>query len=482
MKENFDNKFSQKVKEVFENRQEPYNPEDWEKLKAKKDKHKDRFLFWLFGKSAAVILLFIIIGGTGGVVLYNMLQNTTTPINNEGEIIIGNTNSNKNTKDSITPDSLRNPIHNSYKRNIENTINESKNNITKTDGKNDIKNNGKVDDISNKRNLNNLNQIIKKRKVNESNTIVSIQQKNNNQDKKLLSEQTTNSSVEKDSVDAQINKAKIAVIEQESSESLKNLQNIDSLTSTDKLLIADSNKSIRLDSLPKKDINLVLEEIPRGKSKNNSVTFGVAVSPIINYDQANQSPNIGFGGGVLLEIPFFKNFDIYTGLLVTNQKINFQENTLLEIASGIQLKSKEAVLTGLDIPINLKYNFVMNKNKMFVAAGLSSVTFLKENVESTFQVSNTVLIETVDNFGNPIILSNVENTFEKETETLGSFNNFHFGKIINLSFGVELPFKKKRQSLIIEPYFKYSLGSLTSEQINFSSGGINLKLNFNKKK
>jgi len=475
MNKNFDNKFSQKVKEVFENRQEPYNPEDWEKLRSKKDEDKDRFLVWFFGKSAAVILLFVIIGGTGGLVLYNTLQNTTTPFDNEREIIIGNTDSNEKSNEN---DSIYNPDKNDFEK----IINESKNNVTKTDGKNDMLNNNKSGD-SNRKNFydNGFNKLIEEERVNKKNAIVSNQQKNDIQNKILLSEQTTNFKIGKDSVNAPINKSKIATINLELSKNLKELQIIDTVDTNEETLISDSNKLAPSDSLSKKDINSELEKMNVNKIKNNAITFGLAVTPIINYDQANQNTNVSFGGGMLLEIPIFKNIDIYTGLLVTNQKINFQENTLQTLASGSQLKSKEVVLTGLDIPINLKYNFAMNNSKMFVAVGLSSVTYLKENIESTFQVSSTVLIETVDNFGNPILLSNTVNTFEKETEKQGSFNNFNFGEIINLSIGVELPLKNNHQSLIIEPYFKYSLEPLTSENIDFSSVGIILKINFNGK-
>ena len=40
MQEEFDNKFGQRVKEVFENREVTYNPEDWEKLLVKKSERK----------------------------------------------------------------------------------------------------------------------------------------------------------------------------------------------------------------------------------------------------------------------------------------------------------------------------------------------------------------------------------------------------------------------------------------------------------
>ncbi|PHQ56034.1 MAG: hypothetical protein COC16_04025 [Lutibacter sp.] len=485
MQEKLDNKFSQKVKEVFENRQEPYNHEDWEKLKAKKDRAKDRFIFWFFGKSTAIALLFLIIGGTGGLVLYNALQTTT--INNEDDIIIGDTNSTEN-DDNLIQDSLKNPIYNPYKKTIENSVDDY--NIVKTNNNNDIKNN-KIEDENNLKKLNNEhNNKIETKKINEHNAIASMQQKNKNQYNPSLNEKQINPKSSKDSTNAFIKKSKLFALNSEIADSLKTNQTkiiantsklAENLEKQEKLAV-NSNTFNPSDSLTINEIELALEKTNGTETKNRAVTFSLVLSPIINYNQANQNSDINFGGGILLDIPIFKNFDIYTGILIVNQRIDFQENTLQEVSSGKQLKSKKSVLTGLDIPINLKYNFEMNTNKMFVAVGLSSVTYLKENIESTYQISSTVLTESVDVFGNSILVSNTITTLEKETESLGTFNNFYFGKIINLSFGIELPFKNSRQSITIEPYFKYALGAITSENINFSSGGLNLELNLNGRK
>lgn len=484
MEENLDNKFGQKIKDVFENRHEPYNPEDWEKLKAKRSKDKDRYLFWYFNKSAAIAIIFLILGGAGGFILYDTLQDKSLPIDNKNELIIVEVESVKN--DSISKqDSLKKPTRNTYEKNIENLINESENNITVIDD-----NKGKINNkIGNNSNLilqtsENLDKTIEKKKINENNSVV-FNQPDKKQDSNSIPK---NLNLEKDDINGRIKESKISIADNsELKQPIKDLQNKDmkevnqNIIEQEKLIV-DINKPIPLDSTSKKDINLVLEELNEKESKKNTITFGLAVSPNINYDQTNQKTNINVGGGVLLEISILKRFDLYTGILIANQKINIQENTLEIIASGTQLKSKEISLTGLDIPINLKYNFSLNKSNMFISAGFSSVAYLKENVSSTYQVSSTVQVESTNEFGDEILVSKIINTLETETESKGSFNNFYFGKIVNFSFGIEFPFENNRQSLIIEPYFKYPLGSVNSESVNFSNGGVILKLNFNGKK
>lgn len=118
-----------------------------------------------------------------------------------------------------------------------------------------------------------------------------------------------------------------------------------------------------------------------------------------------------------------------------------------------------ASLVGLDIPINLKYQFNPQKSDTYVSAGLSSGTFINE----TYQY----------------VYANAQNAIENSTHN--SFNSFDFAKTLNVSFGVGYPLGKSNR-LIVEPFLKYPLDGLGSQQIRFGAGGINLKLNFQSSK
>ena len=56
--------------------------------------------------------------------------------------------------------------------------------------------------------------------------------------------------------------------------------------------------------------------------------------------------------------------------------------------------------------------------------------------------------------------------------------DFDLMRTLNVSFGFNTRLSKK-QSLTIEPFLKYPLGGLGSENIRFGASGINVKLNFN---
>lgn len=201
--------------------------------------------------------------------------------------------------------------------------------------------------------------------------------------------------------------------------------------------------------------------------------IGANVSSIVNYDQANNNSKLHMGFGIFVEIPLLEDLVVYSGVLFTNQSINFQSVTEQSIAIGKHVKSKDLLLMGFDIPINLKYRFDFAKTRFFVSTGVSSLTFLKENIETTYDVRSTV--STIA--GGGITIFQTVSKEEMETKSLGSFNDFFFAKILNVSFGLELPLNSKN-ILLIEPYFKYSIGPLKSVEAYPSILGINLGIMF----
>jgi hypothetical protein len=119
------------------------------------------------------------------------------------------------------------------------------------------------------------------------------------------------------------------------------------------------------------------------------------------------------------------------------------------------LRDYNANLIGLDIPINLKYQFNPQKTDAYVSAGLSSGTFINETYILNYTYAKN----------------------DQQSTTRTSFSGFDLAKTLNVSFGVGYQLSKSNR-LIFEPFLKYPLDGLGSQQIKFGAGGINLKLNF----
>ncbi len=249
-----------------------------------------------------------------------------------------------------------------------------------------------------------------------------------------------------------------------------NLESI--VKAADTIQISAAIKSIAKQKLPVNHFESDRPHTPVYYAKN-VLRFGANVSSIVNYDQANHNSQFNVGVGIFVEIPLHDDLFIYSGLHLTNQTINFQYVNEQTLALGKHVSSKDLKLMGFDIPLNLKYRFRVAGTRVFFAAGTSSLTFVKENIETKYAVNRT--IETVSQGGIPFMQTVSKE--ELETNSLGSFNDFFFAKVLNFSFGVELPLNS-RNVLLIEPYLKYSAGPLKSVKAYPSMFGVNLGVIF----
>jgi len=229
-------------------------------------------------------------------------------------------------------------------------------------------------------------------------------------------------------------------------------------------------------------------EKPIEKTKN--VHFGVYAATYFNYAKGS-SNNANLGAGLTADIKINKNLSLVTGVTVAQNSLNFASgipsssagsnfavlnspafpaaaftasyNTGSSVtnASAPAFKNYDASLIGLDIPLNLKYELNPKKYQVYFLAGFSSGTFINETY--TYQ------------YNYPALASPSLQATQNETSR-NSFSGFYFAKTLNFAFGVGYPLGKNR--IILEPFLKYPLEGLGSENIRFGAGGINLKFNF----
>jgi len=220
--------------------------------------------------------------------------------------------------------------------------------------------------------------------------------------------------------------------------------------------------------------------------EDKKVRFGIYAATFFNYAKGSNN-QVNAGAGVTSDIRLSKNLKLSTGLMLAQNTLSYnggpppssnldalartpqalapydKESLFAANASFPVLKNYNANLIGLDIPINIKYEFNPQKTDAYVSAGLSSGTFINEAYTSVYGYSAGASTQTTDDV------------------TRKSFNSFYFAKTLNVSFGIGYPVGKGNR-LIVEPFLKYPLDGLGSQQIQFGSAGLNLKLNFTTKK
>ncbi|MDO3642576.1 hypothetical protein [Mucilaginibacter sp. L3T2-6] len=217
------------------------------------------------------------------------------------------------------------------------------------------------------------------------------------------------------------------------------------------------------------------------QSKEKKVNFGLYAGTYFNYGKGSDN-QVNVGGGITSDIKLNRNLKLVTGISIAQNSLSYQAiptvaaslksslavpaaiqsgNMYATLASTPTIKNYNASLVGLDIPINLKYEFNPDKTDAYVSLGLSSGTFIDESYTYKYNYPS------------------FQSSSLKETrnETTGNnFNSFYFAKTLNVAFGVGYPFGKNR--LVIEPFLKYPLDGLGSQNLKFGAGGLNLKFNF----
>ncbi|MFC0516125.1 hypothetical protein ACFFGT_18030 [Mucilaginibacter angelicae] len=225
---------------------------------------------------------------------------------------------------------------------------------------------------------------------------------------------------------------------------------------------------------------------PDVETDGRRVKFSVYAATFFNYAKGSQN-QVNAGAGFTSDIKLSKNLKLSTGLLLAQNTLNYNKNQpsngpaavsfspslstayntqadFTKVSSAPSFKNYNANLVGLDIPVNLKYEFNPQKNDTYISAGLSSGTFINEAYTASYSYPGLAQA------------AGVQAQTSDET-THKSFNSFYFAKTLNVAFGVGYPLGKSNR-IIIEPFLKYPLDGLGSQQIKFGAGGLNLKLNF----
>ncbi len=222
---------------------------------------------------------------------------------------------------------------------------------------------------------------------------------------------------------------------------------------------------------------------PKSISKSDkAVRFEVYAATYLNYAKGSSS-QFNLGAGLSSDIKLSRTLGLVTGVSVGQNTLSYSSQlpvnspaaATADIAYnplGIRnlngysvdaptLKNYNASLVGLEIPLNLKYQFNPEKSTTYISVGVSSGTFINETYTSTY------------NYSAPFLSSLSQNSDQTVHQ---SFNSFYFAKTLNLSFGTG--YGIGRNKLIVEPFLKYPLDGLGSQQIKFGAGGLNLKFKF----
>jgi len=223
------------------------------------------------------------------------------------------------------------------------------------------------------------------------------------------------------------------------------------------------------------------------KSRDSKLSFSLYAGSHVSYAEGSKS-RVNTGVGISSELGLTSKLKLTTGVSIAQNSLRYDSRIPEQAAASFlsstmstsqnlmvagpdaktsainySIHGYDASLMGLDVPVNLKYTFFEKKEELYVVAGLSSNFFFDETYTYDYGY-NSINDSSVESFPN-----------EKTTTNTSSFD---FARMLNLSVGYGYQIGKQSK-LSLEPFLKYPLGGLGSQDIRFSSAGLNLKWNFN---
>ncbi|QDH77995.1 hypothetical protein FKX85_02665 [Echinicola soli] len=234
--------------------------------------------------------------------------------------------------------------------------------------------------------------------------------------------------------------------------------------------------------------------IKNDQGNESLVRLGVQAGP---QTASNATSGMQLGAGVVSEFSISDRIKLDVGVNYAHQQ--FEPETLNKLPESMQMRAVSSAAPneasyavtndylgseytmsyyGLDIPINIKYK-VMDKSKanVFLITGLSSMIYFDQKGVETFAVAS----KFTEDFTGALQFSESIQEYSQEYTPNSEQSNVDLGKMLNLSFGYEYNLSNGT-FLSIEPYYKLPLGNLTFTNQQFSIGGVNLRMNFQFKK
>jgi len=230
-----------------------------------------------------------------------------------------------------------------------------------------------------------------------------------------------------------------------------------------------------LKTLLKENSNIIVayEDIDNTAStRPHKLKLGVGISPGVTSTASASSYN--YSGGFNAEIDLTRNLSLSAGIQIEHQNI-VNRNT--DNPTWLPEGESRAMLTALDLPFNLKFEFIDRQSSSFyISGGISSIAWLEEKYVNT-SYSQKVVMNVRNLSGEAYVSYDIENVKNIETRTIDPLTSFNFAGRLNLMIGYEKKISSKL-SLYLEPFVKIPVSEKTAEELEYTISGVSCRLSF----
>lgn len=213
------------------------------------------------------------------------------------------------------------------------------------------------------------------------------------------------------------------------------------------------------------------------------LVFSIAYAPVVNIHDSQT--DLGSGGGFYADWNFTRNLTVSSGVFIAQNRLKYSGETgnrLMEFSkedgpsllTGDDLASVQLDFVNLEIPLNVRYSLT---NHLSLSVGIASMAFLKEEYNYNFEYEQR--IQVFENFETTGLqpTTRVVTVRTTQTQSEPSLERMNWAAFYTFSVGY-------RQEIFnsyiasFEPFLKIPAGQVTSRNISYTTGGIQLKISF----
>lgn len=262
------------------------------------------------------------------------------------------------------------------------------------------------------------------------------------------------------------------------SNTLERISDLASNTDSDRSLSSTLNNEVSGEFVENEDIPHSLNS-----SQQKDFVFSVAYASIMNIHDSQT--DIGPGGGFYADWNFARNLTLSSGLFIAQNQLKYSGESgyrLMKFAdedgpttlTGDDLASVQLDFVNLEIPLNVRYYIT---NHLSFSAGISSMAFLKEEYNYNFEYEQRIQVfENTETTG-PRPTTKVVTMRTTQTQSEPSLERMNWAAFYTFSVGYQQEvFNGYTASF--EPFVKIPAGQVSSRDISYTSGGIQLKISF----
>ena len=204
------------------------------------------------------------------------------------------------------------------------------------------------------------------------------------------------------------------------------------------------------------------------KPNDDKWDLGLVVSPSYGH-----SKKLTMGYGVSMGYALTDKISFRSGISYNEMAAlkSFEPPETATLVNGRNLESAEANLTGLDIPLEIKYNL---SKYIYANLGVSAFAVLDQNRSNTYVEARLVERAVPTTGGTQEMRTFVETHRTIENVPDSEIKNEDFLGLYNFSFGYKHKISKNK-ALSIEPFIKMPMKEVTNENLRLIATGLRLR-------